>query len=92
MYSTEISCVKIENLYNFILVLTTYPSKETTYRIAKSILHERLAVCTSITTEIESLFWWKGNLGRTAEVVLIIKTRAALLEQLVSRLKELHPY
>ncbi|RLE89150.1 MAG: hypothetical protein DRJ49_03905 [Thermoprotei archaeon] len=65
MYSTEISCVKIENLYNFILVLTTYPSKETTYRIAKSILHERLAVCTSITTD---------------------------LEQLVSRLKELHPY
>ncbi len=39
-----------------------------------------------------SLYWWQGAIERGEEVVMIIKTRAALAEAVRAAVKEMHSY
>ena len=39
-----------------------------------------------------SHYWWEGKIERAEEVVMIIKTRAALAEPVRAAVKELHSY
>jgi len=39
-----------------------------------------------------SHYWWEGKIERAEEVVMIIKTRATLAEQVSATVKELHSY
>jgi len=37
-------------------------------------------------------YWWEGAIERGEEVVMIIKTRASLAEQVRAAVKEMHSY
>jgi periplasmic divalent cation tolerance protein len=39
-----------------------------------------------------SLYWWEGAIERGEEVVMIIKTRAALAEAVRQAVRQLHSY
>jgi periplasmic divalent cation tolerance protein len=39
-----------------------------------------------------SLFWWEGKIDRGEEVVMIVKTRAALAEPVRAAVKSMHSY
>jgi periplasmic divalent cation tolerance protein len=39
-----------------------------------------------------SLYWWQGAIERGDEVVMIIKTRAALAEEVRAAVRKLHSY
>jgi periplasmic divalent cation tolerance protein len=39
-----------------------------------------------------SHYWWEGKIERAEEVAMMIKTRAALAEQVTAAVKELHSY
>jgi periplasmic divalent cation tolerance protein len=39
-----------------------------------------------------SLYWWQGAIERGEEVVMIIKTRAALAEAVRAAVKRMHSY
>lgn len=41
---------------------------------------------------IESVYRWQGDINVDKELLLIIKTKTALLQPLTSAVKELHPY
>lgn len=43
-------------------------------------------------TGVESVYWWDGKVQSDAELLLKIKTKTALVPELTSRVKELHPY
>jgi len=76
----------------FVVVLVTCPSVEEARRIARVLLEERLAACINIVPGLTSLFWWEGKLDEAQEALMIIKTRASLLPELTTRVRELHPY
>jgi len=59
--------------------------------LAEAIVRERLAACVNVGS-VESLYWWKGSIERDSEDLLIVKTSMARLEELIRRVKELHPY
>lgn len=61
-------------------------------KIARALLTERLAACVGIVPEIVSYYWWKGKLNRGRELMLIIKTKRALVPRLEERVKKMHPY
>jgi periplasmic divalent cation tolerance protein len=61
-------------------------------RIGKALLTERLAACANILSGMNSLYFWKGRLCDEREAALIVKTRAALLKRLITRVKTLHSY
>jgi periplasmic divalent cation tolerance protein len=73
------------------VITTTVPSREIARQLADALLAERLAACVQIL-DIESHYTWKGERTADPEVMLLIKTRAALFERAISRIKALHPY
>lgn len=45
-----------------IVVLITTSGKEEAHSIADLLLNQRKIACVSIVPEVDSLFWWQGNL------------------------------
>jgi periplasmic divalent cation tolerance protein len=70
----------------------TCASREEAARIAEAVVEARLAACANIIPGMESVYWWEGKLTRDQEVVLILKTRAALVEAATAKVKALHGY
>lgn len=75
-----------------ILVYTTYPSLVEAEKAGRALVEERLAACVNILPGMVSHYWWEGKCERGEEVVMILKTRAALAENLRAAVKASHPY
>jgi len=76
----------------YCVILVTAPSEGIAAEIAKTIVEERLAACANIVGGVRSLYRWQGKVEDEAEVLMVIKTRRTLFEQLAGRVKSLHPY
>ncbi len=77
----------------FIVVLITVPEEEDARRIAGELLEKKLAACVNILPAIQSIYIWQGAVQNDREVLLLVKTRAALFrDQLVPAVKAIHPY
>ncbi len=76
----------------FIVVLCTAPDSETARRIGRELVERRLAACVNIAGGLLSVYRWEGALHEDSEVLLLIKTRRALFEQLTDAIVGLHPY
>ncbi len=74
------------------VVFVTVPDKETAERIARALIESRLAACVNIVDGLKSIYWWQGKIEEDNELLLIIKTRIEVFEELVLKIKELHPY
>ena len=74
------------------VVLITAPDREVAGRLARSFVAERLAACVNLVEGVTSVYRWEGQVEEASEVLLVVKTVAARLTALESRLLELHPY
>jgi periplasmic divalent cation tolerance protein len=75
-----------------VLVYTTWPSIVEAERAGRTIVERRLAACVNILPGMISHYWWEGKIERAEEVVMFIKTRAAMAEQVRNAVKEAHTY
>lgn len=75
-----------------IVVYVTVPNKEAGKKLAESIIKEKLAACVNRVPGVESVYWWDGKVQTDSEELLIIKTRASLLEALTEHVKTNHEY
>ncbi len=73
------------------ICISTCPPAEAD-RLAETLVQERLAACVNIAGPVSSRYWWEGAIQCDQEAVLIIKTRDDLVDRLMHRLGELHPY
>ena len=64
-----------------VLVYTTFPSLEAAEEIGTALVDAGLAACVNILPGMVSIYVWNGARNRDTEVVMIIKTRAALAER-----------
>jgi len=78
--------------FAYIVILTTVSNSEEANKIAKVLLSQRKVACISIVPGISSLFWWQDKLDSAQESLLIVKTKASLLNQIVSLIREIHSY
>jgi periplasmic divalent cation tolerance protein len=76
----------------FLVVLVTTATAEEGERIAHILLDAKKAACINIVPAVHSRFWWQGKIESADEALLIIKTRAPLLEELIRLVKENHSY
>lgn len=74
------------------VVYSTFGSAEDAQRAARTLVEERLIACANVFGGVTSIYRWKDELHADAEVVLIAKTRADLVEPAIARLAEIHPY
>jgi len=75
-----------------VVVFITASGAEEGARIAEALVADKLAACVNRIDGISSVYWWKGGIERSAESLLIAKTSAYLVENLIARVKELHSY
>ncbi|HJS46284.1 MAG TPA: divalent-cation tolerance protein CutA [Rhizomicrobium sp.] len=73
------------------VLLTTVPGREEAQQIAKLLIDEKLAACVQLLP-IESFYVWQGKTQNEAEILLVVKTRSALFEPTIARIKAVHSY
>jgi len=73
-----------------IVVLVTTGTGEEAHKIADRLLSEKKAACVNILPGVSSFFWWEGKINSARENLLIIKTKAELLNEVISLVKQLH--
>ena len=75
-----------------VFVYTTYPSIVEAERTGRALIEQRLAACVNILPGMVSHYRWEGAIERAEEVVMIIKTRASLAEEVRVAVKAGHSY
>lgn len=75
-----------------VVIFITASSEEQARKIARLLLNQRKAACVNIVPKVESLYWWKGKLESAQETLLIVKTKASLVSDIVNTVKKAHSY
>ncbi|MBI2329573.1 MAG: divalent-cation tolerance protein CutA [Chloroflexi bacterium] len=75
-----------------VVVLITAATEEEARSLAELLLNQRKAACVNIVPRVDSLFWWQGKLDSAQESLLIAKTRASLLPDIIEMVKMAHSY
>jgi periplasmic divalent cation tolerance protein len=75
-----------------VLVYTTWPSVVEAELAGREIVQKRLAACVNVLPGMISHYWWRGEIERAEETVMIVKTRASLAEPVRQAVKDLHSY
>jgi periplasmic divalent cation tolerance protein len=78
--------------YKHVVVYITVDSKEAAENIATILLKQRKAACVSIVPKVDSHYWWQGKIETADETLLIVKTGAELLYDVIVLVKANHPY
>ncbi len=76
----------------YIVILITAASAEEAQRISSLLLEHRKAACVNIIPKVASRFWWQGKLDSAEESLLVVKTRASLLPEIIELVKGVHSY
>jgi periplasmic divalent cation tolerance protein len=75
-----------------LIVITNTPDRDVALKIARALIERKLAACVNILAECTSIYRWQGKLETATEVPLMIKTRAAIYDDVEAAIKSLHPY
>lgn len=76
----------------YVCIYMTAASRQEAESIAEALLEENLAACANICGGLDSLYWWKGKIERSAETLCIFKTTRARFADAQKRILELHSY
>jgi len=75
-----------------IVILCTVPNQETADNIADALVGPGLAACVNIVPGLKSVYSWKGEICRDAELLCVIKSRGALFDAIEAAIRSVHPY
>ncbi|XP_017783441.1 PREDICTED: protein CutA homolog [Nicrophorus vespilloides] len=70
----------------------TVPDEAVAKKLAHGIVQENLAACVNIIPKITSVYLWKGEINEDSELLLMIKTRTAKVDELTTYVRKNHPY
>ena len=72
-------------------IITNEVDKNNACKIADLLLKEKLIPCVTFKN-IESHFWWKGEINKSKEVQLIIKCKEENINKVCKKISENHSY
>ncbi len=75
---------------NITLVYITFASKAEAVAVGNELVSHRLAACVNIIDQMNSIYFWDGELQYDAEVVMIAKTLSPKIPELVEIVKANH--
>jgi len=78
--------------FTYIVLFITASNGEEAHKIAKVLLNQRKVACINIVPRVSSLFWWQDKLDSVQESLLIVKTKASLLPEIINLVKGVHSY
>ncbi|MDR3062570.1 MAG: divalent-cation tolerance protein CutA [Methanobrevibacter sp.] len=75
-----------------VLVYITCSNEKESEKIGSYLVENRLCSCANIIKEIDSIYWWDKELEKDKESLLICKTLEEKLDEVISKVKEIHSY
>jgi periplasmic divalent cation tolerance protein len=76
----------------FVFVYSTFPDADSAKRVAEALVTAKLAACVNIHGPMTSVYEWHGKLETGPEFAAFIKTRRALVDDVIAAARPLHPY
>src|ERR1043166_3216056 len=76
---------------SYSVILTTAGSAEEAESLASGLVEQKLGACAQLLP-IGSIYTWEGKIEKDSEVLLLLKARADLYEQIESYILERHSY
>ncbi|HNV45922.1 MAG TPA: divalent-cation tolerance protein CutA [Spirochaetota bacterium] len=76
----------------YTVIFCTVPNNDVANAIAEKVVGERLAACANIVPGLRSIYTWKGAVCRDDELLLVMKTKQSLFEELRAAILSAHPY
>lgn len=74
------------------VVLTTVANEDDAGRLATALVERRVAACVNVLPGVRSIYRWQGAVQDDRELLLLVKTTRARLDDATAAIKELHPY
>jgi periplasmic divalent cation tolerance protein len=75
----------------YVIAMTTVGASEDADAMSRALVAERLAACVQ-RVAISSVYRWEGEVCTDAEVLLLIKTAAEVVDRLEQWVRTHHPY
>lgn len=75
-----------------VVIFITAGTGEEARTVGQALIEHRAAACVNIVPNITSMFWWQEVLETDQEHLLIVKTRASKVKEIVRLVKEVHSY
>ena len=75
----------------FVFLYSTFPDEVSARAVAEALVRAKLVACVNLTP-LTSIYEWQGKLQTGPEIAAFIKTRRALVEQVIAAARPLHPY
>ncbi|MDQ6742687.1 MAG: divalent-cation tolerance protein CutA [Candidatus Dormibacteraeota bacterium] len=76
----------------YLQVTTTTDSEAEARKLAELAVQSRLAACGQVLSPITSVYWWEGKVENAQEWMVVLKTTAGRVDQLIDRLRAQHSY
>lgn len=76
--------------WKYVVVLITVPTDKG-LELADYIVKNKLGACVNVVPEVNSIYWWKGNIERDKESLLVIKLPPKV-GRAYKEVKSVHPY
>jgi periplasmic divalent cation tolerance protein len=73
-------------------VIITADSEEWLINFTRSLVQDRLAACGQHIELIRSIYRWEGSIHDDREVRVALHTRTSLVQHIVDRTRQAHPY
>lgn len=75
----------------YCVVMITTPDKSLASRIGDMLISKHLGACVQVS-EIDSTYRWSSEVHHEREMLMLVKTRTALLNELIDQVREMHVY
>ncbi len=75
-----------------IVVIMTAASEEEATRIGEMLVSKKLAACVQILPRMQSIYVWKGEVQREAEVLILAKTTKENFAEVEREVRAIHSY
>lgn len=73
------------------VVLVTAPPRRAR-ALARSLVERGVAACVNLVPGVRSVYRWKGRVEEARETLLVAKTAADRVADLLAAVEDLHPY
>src|SRR5437773_68256 len=75
-----------------ILALSTFPDRETAWRICNQLVADKFAACANILPAVESIYRWKEKIESGNETLVLFKLSENRQSAFQEKLRSVHPY
>ena len=73
-------------------IIITAPNADWLDALCRELVENRLASSANVVHDVLSIYRWQGTIHETKEVRAFLRSRMALLDEIVAYVVERHPY